>query len=153
LTGEGGMATWTNDEFPVLTADKYNKTSEPTFDYNCVAWALGRTDINLGPPGFGYGWPLDCPSAKIDNFVEFFKYHGFKVSPKGEFETDKEKIVIFSNEGWFTHVAKLVKSGRWTSKLGDEMDCEHDLLAVEGPLYGSPDTYMERAIPSTPGSV
>ena len=95
-------------------------------------------------PQYGYDWPIASPALTVENFIEFFRHHGFKITTSRQFESEKSKIVIYSNGGIFTHVARYVRDGIWTSKLGEEMDCEHDLLALEGPLYGKVHTYMER---------
>jgi len=41
-----------------------------------------------------------------------------------------EKIVLNEHEGEFTHVAKRLPSGLWSSKRGRERLIEHDLDAL-----------------------
>ncbi|HLX59807.1 MAG TPA: hypothetical protein VKX17_00870 [Planctomycetota bacterium] len=142
------MDMWTppDEDFPALTNERYVKKSEPDDGYNCVAWVLGAKDVWIGPPGYGYNWPIPSPALTVENFVAFFEWHGFKRSDVIAFQAGKETIAIYSSGGLFTHVAKLVKNGNWSSKLGEEMDCEHDLRAVEGPFYGTVYLLMEREI-------
>jgi hypothetical protein len=43
-----------------------------------------------------------------------------------------------------THAARLLPSGLWTSKLGEWEDIEHDLLALEGDVYGTVALLLKR---------
>ena len=42
------------------------------------------------------------------------------------------------------HAAKQLYNGRWTSKVGGNVDIEHDLLDLEGPCYGNVVMYFRR---------
>jgi hypothetical protein len=59
-----------------------------------------------------------------------------------------EKIAIYaSDSGEPTHVAKQTKSGKWTSKLCDWEDIEHNTLeALEGDFYGKAVKFLKRAV-------
>jgi hypothetical protein len=59
-----------------------------------------------------------------------------------------ERVAVFVDGGGApTHVARLLPSGRWSSKLGEWIDIEHDLSALEGPAYGRVASVMRRAWP------
>lgn len=77
--------------------------------------------------------------------MRMFAHFGFVECLSGSFEAGKVKLAIFANDYCFTHVARQLESGRWSSKLGEEMDLEHDLAALEGPLYGRVVKFMERS--------
>jgi hypothetical protein len=63
-------------------------------------------------------------------------------------ETGWEKVALFAHEdGTPTHAARQLASGRWTSKLGELEDIEHELEAVEGAAYGSVVVYLKRLRP------
>ena len=62
-----------------------------------------------------------------------------------------EKLAIYGDEHGFTHVARQLENGRWTSKLGEQWDIEHELEAVAGQesawpayRYGSVVAFMSR---------
>jgi len=58
-----------------------------------------------------------------------------------------EKIAIFADEqGEPLHAARQLPSGRWTSKLGADVDIEHDLAALEGDLYGKVACFLKRRL-------
>jgi hypothetical protein len=54
-------------------------------------------------------------------------------------------IAIFALNGEPTHIARMLSSGKWTSKLGDGEDIEHGALdSVGGIIYGEPVLYMRK---------
>ena len=65
---------------------------------------------------------------------------GFEACANGVLTAGVEKIALFADERGFTHVARQLESGRWTSKLGSDCDIEHELEALEG-FDDSPDAY------------
>jgi hypothetical protein len=52
-------------------------------------------------------------------------------------ESQYEKVALFAKDGRVTHAARQLPSGRWTSKLGSDVDIEHELYAIEGEVYGT----------------
>jgi hypothetical protein len=59
-----------------------------------------------------------------------------------------EKIAIFADAtGSPTHAARQLTSGRWTSKLGEAEDIEHELRAIEGDIYGTVVAILKRPRP------
>jgi hypothetical protein len=57
-----------------------------------------------------------------------------------------DKVAIFANKDRVTHMARQLRSGRWTSKLGPLEDVEHDLHAVESKTYGRVVKILKRTI-------
>ena len=57
---------------------------------------------------------------------------GFTECQGANAEDGYEKIAIFADEDEFTHVARQLPTDRWTSKLGESWDIEHELEAVAG---------------------
>jgi hypothetical protein len=53
------------DAFPFLDSEGYTETSPAASEYNCIAWAAGRTDVAWwpDPQGIGY-WPESAPAPK-----------------------------------------------------------------------------------------
>lgn len=66
----------------------------------------------------------------------------------GKYEPEYEKVAIYiDREGKPTHAARQLSSGRWTSKLGQHVDIDHETLeALEGPTYGTVAVFMKRRI-------
>lgn len=114
---------------PGLTSTPYEVTSDATPVYNCVAWAVGET----------HRWwdPFDSPSRywpagvsrddSVDALQDALATVGFTPCDDGQLESDFVKLAIFADDVGYTHVARQLPSGRWTSKLGSDCDIEHDL--------------------------
>ncbi|KAB2922014.1 MAG: hypothetical protein F9K22_12665 [Bacteroidetes bacterium] len=137
-------------DWPNLYDTSYRETSLETIEYNCAAFAIGRTDIVVD--SYGYWWPDDLVrDHKIESYAEFFKKYGFIETANGDLELGFDKICLFADGGGlFTHVAIQQSSGYWKSKMGDYEDIEHYTVnAVSGRLYGSPQIYMKRKTEKT----
>jgi hypothetical protein len=134
--------------FPNLAADGHRVTSESTNKYNCIAWAIGITDQWLWPDDDARStWPADLPKEEtIDAFVSLFIRYGFDVCESVEMEVGFEKIVLYTLQQIPQHAARLLDSGRWTSKLGRYIDIEHSLRGLEGDFYGSATHFMKRPV-------
>ena len=64
----------------------------------------------------------------------------------GSQEAGIEKIAIFADGDEFTHAALQLETGKWTSKMGEGEDIEHDALEnVAGPCYGKVTAFMKRS--------
>ncbi len=131
------------DLFPNLTSENHEITSDKTFKYNCVAWAAHQTDRWWQPGGC---WPI--PASRDDlgigNVVLAFNSLGYCESPNGELEHGFEKIAIYGSGLMYTHVARQLPDGRWTSKLGQLEDITHaTTYALEGSDYGEVVQFMK----------
>ncbi len=135
-----------SDVFPKLTGGNYRVTSPKDFSYNCVAWAAGETSAWWDHLG-GY-WPESVKrDGSIAAYVDVFVSLGFERCATPEHEPGFEKVAVFGNGGQFTHAARQLPSGLWTSKLGSLEDIEHqDLASVSSPDYGQPVQFLRRAI-------
>jgi len=128
--------------FPNLRVSRFQVTSPPSDVYNCIAWAVGQTSI--------WWWPLDDPlddvpywpagapcEVTIPAFVAAFATLGYVDCDNDANEVGWEKVALFADgQQTPTHAARQLPSGRWTSKLGESDDIEHELHALEGDLYG-----------------
>ena len=114
---------------PGLEASSYEVTSDATDHYNCVAWAMDEDDRWWSHEyDDDYYWPDQAPrSGSVDTYRAMFALFGFEECESGDIQRGFEKIAIFADEGRFTHVTRQLPSGRWTSKLGEDCDIEHDL--------------------------
>jgi hypothetical protein len=138
------MPAW-EQHFPNL--GRWLKTSERDPDYNCAAFAAGEQQQRWDPfpPGVYY-WPSGVNrSYQIADFIEAYKTRGYSVCADGSLKTDREKIVIYTNQyGSVEHVARQLSDGRWTSKIGDEEDIVHETPESLSVGYGTPTLYMQR---------
>lgn len=134
-------------KLPKIKDAGYRVTSPETINYNCIAWTIGRDDIWIWPhPRFF--WPENIRlDNKLSSFVEFYQEFGYDVCNYDKLEADYEKIAIYVNpdDNGVTHVAKQMKSGKWTSKLGPYKDIEHNTLdSLVGRDFGIVATIMKR---------
>jgi hypothetical protein len=115
-------------------ADGWKKTSEPTSDYNCFAFALhDQSDWYSPLPIGGYYWPADkLPrDTSLPTMLELYRLEGgFEPCENLEFEGGFEKIALYANQiGNVTHAARQIDAKTWTSKLGSLADIEHPSLS------------------------
>lgn len=115
--------TWIDRQFPNAIG-KYTIKSSPTEDYNCIAWAAGE-DSEWWSHLPGYRWPAPR-SPLIGSLVAVFSSLGYEQCASSAIESGYEKIALYVKLGMWTHAARQLKSGKWTSKLGPDEDCEHD---------------------------
>jgi len=124
-------------------------TSDEAIDYNCLAWAAGEDKRRWEPdPMQIYYWPPKAPRLwTLDAFIKAYETIGFVVCQDGTPEVGFIKIALFVDVRTIpTHAARLLPTGRWTSKCGDLEDIEHDLTEVCGPPlnYGDIACYMKK---------
>jgi hypothetical protein len=146
--GSGARLYEVNSPFPNLLASNHRITSRADPQYNCFAWAAHYTDRWLQPHGFGY-WPGAIPdSLTLNNLTAVYAKDGFERCASSEPELGYEKIAIYADRrGLPRHAARQLADGKWSSKLGEFEDIEHDTLeALESPEYGRPVRYLRRAL-------
>ena len=133
--------------FPFITVFNSRPTSSETNEYNCIAWAYGRNDAWFEPdPWRLYFWPISHREYYVDAYEELFSSIGYSLCTDASKEDGFLKIVLYvDKEGRPTHAARQLPTGKWTSKLGEEYDIEHDSLEVlNGPAYGTAEIFMKR---------
>ena len=136
------------EDFPRLTASHYRGTSPPDVAYNCVAWAAGDTGHWWQP---GVHWPV--PTSRDDFGVgaleKAFRSLGYEACPDESLEAGFDKVAIYGFGFFYTHAARQLPNGKWTSKLGKAEDIEHDSPDdVAGGIYGEVVQFMRRPRPS-----
>lgn len=139
-----------NVHFPRLKGGKgYRDTSAPSGDYNCLAWALGinwtRYDPEPNCPGY-YWFPNVERKWSLTVIRKIVEFHGYTACDDFELEDGYEKVVLYiDNDGEPQHFARQLADGKWTSKLGDLNDIEHDTLeCLAVPDYGEPKLVLKR---------
>jgi hypothetical protein len=134
--------------FPALRTTPFRVTSPSDPVYNCIAWAAGRTTewwwpLDNTPRTY---WPTGVPrQVTISAFLSTFLTLGYAVCADDTIEPGFVKLAMFADSaGVPTHAARQLPTGRWTSKLGQGEDIEHDLRALEGHLYGAVAVLLRR---------
>ncbi len=133
------------DLFPHLEK-AFEITSDATCDYNCIAWAVGYQDAKWDPSPWYY-WPRGVPrNHAVSTIAAIFASIGFVACGDGAPQAGWDIIAIFSRDGAnYTHVARQLPDGRWTSKLGNLEDIAHDDCAgLSGEEYGQVVQWMRR---------
>jgi hypothetical protein len=134
--------------FPNLAQTNYKITSLRTYDYNCIAWAVEEDDRWWSPNADEYYWPEGAPTElSLTAVIQTFGLFGYTPCQTADLEPEHQKIAIYVNTGGeLTHVARQLTNGKWTSKLGDWEDIEHELRGIEGEMYGSVRQILSRPI-------
>jgi hypothetical protein len=133
-----------SSQFPRLTGANHRITSPATPDYNCVAWAANDQQHWWQP---GVYWPTQADAAQcgIAALQAAFEALGFEPCADGSLEPGILKIALFSEGLFYTHAARQLESGKWTSKLGRLEDIEHDQAGdVADGVYGALVLFMRR---------
>jgi len=137
-----------NAAFPSLTSSNHRVTSPPTPRYNCIAWSAGDERRWWWPdPGRQAYWPADVPREEtIDAFVKAYATLGYEPCESAVPEPGLERVALYARGEQPAHAARQLPNGKWSSKLGRGEDVEHDLEALEGPLYGSVVQVLRRPV-------
>lgn len=141
--------------FPQLHDDaKFKITSECTRDYNCIAWAIGKSNCwywpplgNPNPESDEY-WPQGVPDdTSLEVFIKALQTDGFSLCEDSSLESGFTKIAIYTLDKEVTHAARQLDNGLWTSKLGPLNDIQHSTPEyIEGNFYGKVAVYMKRPL-------
>ena len=139
------------EKFPNLTWENHDETSEEDYSYTCIAWAAGRGPDegewwepsgfpwHTWPPSAGYEYTTSC-------YMNAFRTLGYEPCDNGQLEAGWQKVALYVDQDNVpTHMARQLSNGKWTSKLGSDMDISHDTVEVlEGPCYGTASYYLRR---------
>jgi hypothetical protein len=134
-------------DFPRLTEHNHRVTSPISADYNCIAWSVGNTDRWWQP---GVYWPTEThpDDYGLGVLVEAFRSLGVEECSDDTLEDGYEKVALYGNTFLYSHAARQLPNGKWSSKPGRSEDIEHDTPDdVAGGLYGEVHQYMRRATP------
>lgn len=135
------------EQFEYLAAG-YERKSDPSVNYNCIAFAASRQDKWWWPiaaPGTHPYWPPGAPrQATLSAFEAAFKTLGYETCADYSLQPGIEKIAIYAIGTTPTHAARQRADGRWLSKLGKGIDIAHALFSLNGNEYGVPVLYMQR---------
>jgi hypothetical protein len=106
--------------FPKLTPDNHQVRSPATITYNCVAWAMQDSEHWWEPGVFWRPdlWPPD--DSGIGTLEAAFKAIGYvSCERNATLEAGFEKVALYAlGSSLWTHAARQLSNGKWTSKLG-----------------------------------
>ncbi|HWZ96753.1 MAG TPA: hypothetical protein VN025_03260 [Candidatus Dormibacteraeota bacterium] len=133
------------EDFPNLVKYGYRVTSVATREYNCIAWAAGVND-DWWDPGDGYTWPEGAPREYTrEALISAYRAIGFEICAGNQLEPGFDKIALYADGDDWTHAARQLENGKWTSKLGRNEDIEHNTPdAVSDTQYGKVICFMKR---------
>ena len=136
--------------FPNLAGSEARITSPENFDYNCIAWAGDEITQRWWPSQSGCYWPQDGRvDSSLESFIEGFQSLGYESCEEEGQEPGYEKVAIYTYQGQVKHMARQLPNSRWTSKMGDFQDIEHDLDDLTSNHqngYGEVEQFMKRLI-------
>jgi hypothetical protein len=137
-----------SEAFPRLAQSSYRSTSPSDLRYNCVAWAAEDSQ-HWWQPGFYWPVPASRDDVGIDALEKTFQSLGYEPCLDESLEPGFEKVALYGFGFFYTHAARQLANGKWTSKLGKAEDIKHDCPDdVAGGLYGEVVQYMRRARPN-----
>jgi hypothetical protein len=110
----------------------YDVTSEPTDEYNCIAWAAGDESAWWDPfEDEGRYWPEGAPREQtLTAYVRAFEISGFTVCEDDSLNEGYEKLALYMDDRGNVHAARQLDALYWTSKLGRLHDIRHPLSAL-----------------------
>jgi hypothetical protein len=108
-----------NPGFPNLTPGNHRVIGPATDQFNCIAWACGDA-AHWWQPGHLFYWPVPCDpdDSTVANLAVALTAVGYTACSDGALEPGFEKVAIFATADEYTHAARQLPSGTWTSKLG-----------------------------------
>lgn len=134
--------------FPSLKQHNCRPTSPADESYNCIAWVADDADRWWEPdPMQQHYWPPTVPRVySLEAYEMAFRTLGYSDRSDVSLEPGKQKVALFiGSHGRPTHAARQLPGGWWASKLGQQIDIEHELSAIEGPAYGTVAIVLARA--------
>lgn len=135
--------------FPYLTTQNHRITSPACIDYNCIAWSAGDA-VHWWQPGVYCPIPAQRQEYGIEVLKQLFASLGYEdCGLDTALEPGFEKVALFAQSWFYTHAARQLATGKWTSKLGQAEDIEHDTPHdVAGGIYGDVVAIMKRPLSS-----
>ena len=138
------------ESFPHLAGSGYEITGQASKEYNCIAWVMGIATQNWDCYDPDSYWPPSIPrDDSIMTAMQLFAGEGFSLCEDDTLEPGYEKVALYAFVGRFTHAARQLDDGRWSSKLGIMELITHPSPAnLAGGFYGNVHCFMRRPSPS-----
>src|SRR5262249_19467017 len=98
----------------------------------------------------GRFWPIPASpdEAGIGVLEQMFLSMGYRdCGGDDSLEPGYEKVALYGYALFYTHAARQLPTGKWTSRLGPQQDIEHHSPHdVTGPAYGEVAQVMKRPL-------
>ena len=94
-------------------------------------------------------WPEGVAREETaDAFIAAYGTLGYRPCDDGRPEPSFEKVAIYFQRGRPTHAAHQLPNGKWTSKLGRDVDVGHDTLEEirDSYDYSDPAIFLKRRL-------
>lgn len=120
--------------------------SEPTYRYNCIAYAMGMDDRWVDSMNLPWHWwPPVLKDQSPESLINAFEYLGFeKCGMNDSIEEEYDKVVLYKIGDEWKHAAKVVDNNVYHSKFGESFDGSHSGNDVLSAVYGMPYQVMRR---------
>ncbi|CAN5126509.1 hypothetical protein BH20ACI1_BH20ACI1_27800 [soil metagenome] len=147
--------------FENLKDGEFEITSPFDPKYNCIAHAAEDDRkwwwaVDAEMAGNDVFWFNNIPTqVTLENFILAFGKLDYKPCENAELEKGLEKVAVYvSAKADFynpvetpTHMARQLSNGKWTSKLGQDVDITHNTLQnIEGKTYGIVKQILKRRV-------
>lgn len=132
---------------PNLATEHFRATSPYDNGYNCLAWAGNDTTRQWHPCALGdLYWPCGERLDNLEEWIAGYAELGYDPCDSPDLEPQMEKLAIYAQGDYPTHIARQLASGKWTSKMGKSEDIEHTLKGLEGGKYGVVSVLLRRPV-------
>lgn len=127
-------------KFPRLKASNCRFISPDDPKYNCIAWAAEEDFIWWEPDAmYSCHWPVTVPRVyTIPAYIAALCTKGYVTCNTHKKERGVAKIALYALNNYPTHASRQCSDGWWASKLGIDVDIEHNFRALDGGEYGKP---------------
>ncbi len=117
-----------------------------SFQYNCIAFALGINDRWVDHEDIPWHWwPPVEKGASIDHLKRVFQYFGFEeCGLDDQLDEMYDKVALYEVSNEWTHAARVVATGVYHSKFGESYDGRHSSGSVLQAQYGNVCLIMRR---------
>lgn len=125
----------------------YDLKSSTTFQYNCIAFAMGMQDRWVDHADLPWHWwPPGVQKGETESdLIQAFQYFGFECCGMDDsIDQDYDKIALYQDGAGWTHAARVVGEGIYHSKFGASFDGTHSRGDVLQAKYGDPFIIMRR---------
>jgi len=118
-----------------------------TFQYNCIAFAMGMKDRWVDSSNLPWHWwPASVnKSLRELDLINAFRFFGFEECGMDDtIDADYDKVALYHNSKGWTHAARIVEEGIYHSKFGASYDGTHSRGDVLFAQYGTVFIVMRR---------
>lgn len=123
---------------PLKNDVNFRLLSPFSYQYNCIAFAMGMSDRWVDPADIPWHWwPPVAKGESVEHLKNAFRYFGFEECGMDDRVDDSyDKVAIYCDGDRWTHAARIVSEGIYHSKFGESYDGCHSRGNVLQAQYG-----------------